>query len=213
LEIFATKIVQIKRLTKMPDIDQLYWEHRYKNSQTGWDIGYASPALTNYINQLESKNLRILIPGCGNAYEAEFLLENQFENITLIDIARPLVEQIEQKFAHSIAQNKLKVLHTDFFEHNGEYDLILEQTFFCAIPPQKRLGYAKKMHELLTPSGKLSGLLFDMPMLGEEPPFGGNRDEYMELFAPYFQIQTLEPCTNSIKPRAGRELFFVLRKT
>ena len=50
-----------------------YWTNRYSKAKTGWDIGYPSTPLKTYFDQLENKDLRILIPGAGNAYEAEYL--------------------------------------------------------------------------------------------------------------------------------------------
>ena len=87
----------------------------------------------------------------------------------------------------------------------------VEQTFFCALNPAERPAYAKKMSELLVPGGKVAGVLFDAEFEGG-PPFGGNREEYSRYFVPFFKIKTLERCYNSIKPRAGRELFMILEK-
>ncbi|GIV42652.1 MAG: hypothetical protein KatS3mg034_1962 [Vicingaceae bacterium] len=56
-----------------------YWEERWNKGETGWDIGYASPPLIEYAMQLEDKNKKILIPGAGNAYEAEFLVEKRIQ--------------------------------------------------------------------------------------------------------------------------------------
>ena len=39
------------------------------------------------------------------------------------------------------------------------------------------------------------------------PPFGGSFAEYRELFTPYFHIEIMEQCYNSIPPRVGNELF------
>ncbi|WP_315822136.1 hypothetical protein [Paraflavitalea speifideaquila] len=64
-----------------------YWDNRYQHQQTGWDIGYVSTPIKDYIDQLIHKDLAILIPGCGNSYEAEYLLQQGFTHITLIDIA------------------------------------------------------------------------------------------------------------------------------
>ena len=50
-----------------------YWTERYANNQTGWDFGYVSAPLKEYFDQLTDRSLRILIPGAGNAYEAEYL--------------------------------------------------------------------------------------------------------------------------------------------
>ena len=55
-----------------------FWTQRYEQNQTGWDIGEISRPLKEYIDQLEDKNLKILIPGAGNAYEAEYLFKQGF---------------------------------------------------------------------------------------------------------------------------------------
>jgi Thiopurine S-methyltransferase (TPMT) len=58
-----------------------YWTNRYNDQSTGWDIGYPSTPLKEYIEQLTNKNIHILIPGAGNAYEAEYLLEQELFGI------------------------------------------------------------------------------------------------------------------------------------
>lgn len=186
-----------------------YWDYRWQNNETGWDIGAASPPIVEYMDQYPDKNARILIPGCGNAYEAEWLLANDFKNITLIDIAPKAVENLKEKFRN---QPQIKILCADFFQHEGLYDLIIEQTFFCAIPRSRRLEYAAKTAALLSTQGKVIGLLFDKDFHQNHPPFGGNPIEYRKIFAPHFQIKTMEPSKNSIAPRAGSEVFFILKK-
>jgi hypothetical protein len=57
------------------ELNAVYWDQKYQNQETGWDIGTISEPLKCYIDQLEDKNIRILIPGCGNAYEAKYLIE------------------------------------------------------------------------------------------------------------------------------------------
>lgn len=185
-------------------LNDTYWSNRYQNQQTGWDIGTASEPIKEYIQQYNNKNTRILIPGCGNAYEAKFLIDEGFQNITLIDISKVLVEELQGQLAAYSQQ--VQIIHGDFFEHVGEYDLIIEQTFFCAIDPVLRKRYAEKMHELLVPNGKLVGVLFNRNFEGG-PPFGGTREEYLITFSPYFEIKKMDNCYNSIKPRANTELF------
>lgn len=68
-------------------LDQEYWNKQYTSNTTGWDLGKVSPPIKEYIDTLEDKNTSILIPGCGNTYEAEYLLEKGFTNVTVIDIA------------------------------------------------------------------------------------------------------------------------------
>lgn len=193
----------------------LFWETRWQNSQTGWDLGAAAPPLTAYADQipLPRRSLRMLIPGCGNAYEALYLLHAGFSNITLLDIAPTAVERIRQRLDAGFPnwENQLQLVCGDFFQISGPFDLILEQTFFCALDPARRPDYAQHMHELLAAGGSLAGVLFNRAFEGG-PPFGGDVAEYRALFQPFFRIKTMEPCYNSIAPRAGSEVFILLEK-
>ena len=189
-------------------LDADYWNNRYLGGQTGWDIGYASTPLKTYIDQLADKSLRILVPGCGNAYEVKYLLEQGFENVTVIDIAPALTAALEKELQVYLG-TKLRVITGDFFSLTGHFDLVLEQTFFCALDPALRKAYVQKMHMLLQPEGKLAGVLFNRHFEGG-PPFGGGLAEYQILFATYFDIKKMEPCYNSIDSRNSSELFIIL---
>jgi methyl halide transferase len=162
-----------------------YWSKRFQNQDTPWDAGAPTPPLQDFIDGLTDKHLAILIPGCGHAYEAQYLLEKGFTNVTVLDIASEPLEVLRQKLEEKGLQNKINLVNEDFFAHTGQYDLILEQTFFCA--------------------------LFDR-FFEDGPPFGGSEDEYRIRFSPPFKIKTLEPCLNSHPKRAGTELFIEFRK-
>lgn len=189
-------------------LDQEYWENQYKAKATGWDLGEVSPPIKAYIDSLENKNTAILIPGCGNTYEADYLLEKGFTNVSVIDIAPTLVENLKQKFANN---PNIQIILGDFFEHQGKYDLIIEQTFFCALPPTMRQKYVWKMHQLLADNGILAGLLFNRTF-EVSPPFGGSKQEYEALFKNAFVFLKMEKAENSVTPRANTELFFELKK-
>jgi SAM-dependent methyltransferase len=188
-----------------------YWSERYASHQTGWDVGDVSAPLKLYFDQLENKDIAILIPGCGNAYEAEYLLNKGFTNVSLIDISKTLTDQLQIKFEKFCSEGICTIIHGNFFTHEGSYDLIVEQTFFCALDPSLRQDYVRQMLRLLKPGGVLAGLLFNRNFEGG-PPFGGTREEYFELFRAHFDIKILEECYNSIGPRAGSELFVLLKK-
>ena len=66
------------------------------------------------------------------------------------------------------------------------------------------------MHALLKTKGKLIGLLFNVPLNKDKPPFGGNKKEYITYFEPYFNIKIMEPCYNSYSNRRGKEMFVQL---
>lgn len=186
-----------------------FWNHRWKSGLTGWDIGYASPPLVEYMSQYEDKSVSILIPGCGNSYEAENLLSKGFDNITLIDISEELTNRLRERFKKT---PQVKVIYEDFFNHVGQYDLILEQTFFCAQILERREEYVRHIASLLKRGGRLVGVLFNVDFGKEGPPFGGDENEYRKLFSGLFDIRVMSPCYNSIPPRAGSELFVVMVK-
>ncbi|MGB0431897.1 MAG: methyltransferase domain-containing protein, partial [Bacteroidia bacterium] len=168
-------------------LNEDYWSFRYQTDQIGWDLGVISTPLKQYIDQLENKSQSILIPGCGNAYEAEYLLNNGFKNVTLVDISNVLIEQLKERFYPDF-EGRLNLIHGDFFEISGQYDLIIEQTFFCALDPQLRNEYADKMNKLLVPNGKLVGVMFNRQFEKQGPPFGGTKDEYIEYFDHHFKL-------------------------
>jgi methyl halide transferase len=190
-----------------------YWSGRYHEKLTGWDIGYPSLPLKTYIDQLENKDIHILIPGAGNAYEAEYLFNEGFKNVFVMDISDIPLQNFKERVP-AFPQNQL--IHTNFFEHVDQYDLILEQTFFCSFPPTKanRQLYGKTMSDLLKPKGKLVGLWFEIPLIEDtdKRPFGGSKTEYLSYLTPFFEVKTFEKCHNSIEPRAGQELFGIFIK-
>jgi hypothetical protein len=189
--------------------DKTYWENKYLNNKTGWDIGYISTPIKEYTNQLKDKNISILIPGAGNGHEVEYLYHQGFKNITVIDIAEIPLKNLAEKIPDFPKKN---LINQDFFDHKNTYDLIIEQTFFCAIDPYLRHNYVAKMKSLLKDGGKLIGLLFDFELTNEGPPFGGSKKEYLTLFSKLFNIKTFEKSHNSIKPRKEREFFFIFER-
>lgn len=192
-------------------LDETYWSGRYQNDETGWDIGTVSTPLKEYFDQLTIKNIAILIPGCGNSHEAEYLLQQGFSNVTLVDISAVLCKKLEERLAPYL-HKELKIICGDFFEHQGQYDLIIEQTFFCALDPSLRKSYADTIYHLLKTGGKLVGVLFNRQFEGG-PPFGGSSNEYLSLFQDQFTIELMEECYNSITPRKDAELFVKLIKS
>lgn len=192
----------------MNELNAEYWSNRYQEGRTGWDIGYPSPQLIAIASQFP-KSTRILIPGAGNAYEAEELWKSGYVNTFVIDLALEPLKSLKQRVPEF---PQAQLLHGNFFDLDQPFDLILEQTFFCALDPTLRSAYIAKMAELLSEGGTLGGLLFNHPLTEVGPPFGGSEEEYSELFAQEFDIVNLEPSLLSIKPREGKEFFFQLRK-
>ena len=193
---------------EMMKLNKDIWNHRYKKQDIAWDLGEISPPIKKYIDQLENKNLKILIPGCGNSYEAEYLNKFGFKKVYLIDWAQKAIHDFGKRVPKF---PKSHLIVGDFFEHKGQYDLILEQTFFCAIQPELREKYVVQMKKLLAQKGELVGLLFNEKLFSNRPPFGGGKEDYQQLFSKYFNQFYMEKAKNSISSRKGRELFIKIK--
>lgn len=186
-----------------------YWDSFYTGSKIGWDVGYVSTPLKEYFDQLEDKNIRILVPGAGSGYEAEYLYEMGFHNTFFMDFSPNIVRQFKER-CPQFPQNQ--IITDDFFDHIGSYDLIVEHTFFSSFPVNYRNKLSQKVYNLLDDKGKYVGLVFNHHFNLGSPPFGATPDEYIQLFKPLFTFKIFETANNSIKPRRGREMFFVFVK-
>lgn len=191
------------------NLTEEFWDNRYKTHDIGWDLGEISPPLKAYIDQLTDTSIRILIPGGGNSYEAEYLFNKGFKNVYVLDLSETALGNIKSRVPHFPSH---QLLHKNFFDLEMTFDLILEQTFHCAIDPNLRTNYTIKMNQLLSEKGKLVGVLFNVPLNTDRPPFGGSKFEYLERFESKFKIKLMENAYNSHTSRDGRELFFILEK-
>ncbi|MBC8344027.1 MAG: SAM-dependent methyltransferase, partial [Bacteroidetes bacterium] len=112
----------------MKENSPAYWDKSYRSGhKIGWDIGYPSTPIKEYMDQLDDKSIKILLPGSGNGYEAEYLFKQGFQQVYYMDFAPTAVSNFKNRnpdFPES------QIIREDFFEHYGTYNLIIEQTFF-----------------------------------------------------------------------------------
>lgn len=192
-----------------PPLDAHYWEQRWQEADTPWDMGRVSPALRHYLDQHTTPDTRILIPGAGRAYEAVYLHQQGYTQVYVCDWADTAFGWLRQQ-APDFPEAHLLV--SDFFALKLEVDLVLEQTFFCAIDPALRSRYAQQVHQLLAEGGTLAGLLFATHFPFQGPPFGGTVDEYRAIFEPYFDIRQMSPSDHSISARKMTEIMVIMNK-
>ena len=190
------------------NFDEQYWTERYDAGKDGWDLGCISPPIKEYIDQLTNKDIKILIPGAGNSHEAEYIHNQGFTNLYVCDISNVPLDNLKDIVTTFPIDN---LIHGNFFEIQDEFDLVLEQTFFCALNPLLRQDYIEQMSKIIKPKGSLIGLLFSMEFDKEGPPFGGVINNYKAMFSKKFDIKVITPCTNSIESRMGSELFINMR--
>ena len=193
----------------MTRLNQDYWSKRYQMGTTNWDLGGPSRPIKEFTKSLRHKDAEILIPGAGNAYDAEFLWHEDFKNIFILDLVKAPLKQFKKRIP---CIDNSRLIHSNYFAHTGQYDLIIEQTFFCALAPNLRRNYVDHTHQLLKPYGLVAGVLFDFELSDKGPPYGGDFTTYYNLFKSKFHIRKMEPCYNSEPSRIGKELFFIFEK-
>ena len=170
----------------MTNLNKDFWKERYDTNQTGWDVGAITTPLKEYIDQIQNKNTKILIPGAGNSYEAEYLHKKGFTNVYVVDLVKKPLDNLLKRIP-SFPKNHL--IQGNFFELREQFDLIIEQTFYCALNPKLRDKYVSKAADLLHKKGKIIGLLFQFPLTEKGPPFGGSKEEYQNRFENLFHLK------------------------
>jgi len=157
--------------------DKAFWESKYHNSETGWDRGGHSPALSAWLEKLEP--CRILIPGCGRGHEVIELARRDFD-VVAVDIATPAIDHMQAE----LEKEKLTatLIHGDLFELDLEpFDAIYEQTCLCALQPEQRADYERWLYNHLKPDGQLLALFMQTDTEGG-PPFHCAVDDMKILF-------------------------------
>ena len=123
------RFIDLKQVMKEA---QQYWNNRYLEGNTPWDIGYPSTPLKEYADQLTTKDSRILIPGSGTGQEALYLMNNGFTNVYVIDISASAVKSLKKTIPAAYQDH---IILGDFFEHKGTYDSYTgTNIFLCAEP-------------------------------------------------------------------------------
>ena len=188
------------------------WQDHYDSNDLGWDLGQVAPPFVELWEKGKLPLCKVLVPGCGRGHEVIFLAENGFE-VTGIDFSEGAVTYL----GNALKKRNLKgrVLHQDFFSlddtHDGVYDLVIEQTFFCAISPRQRQDYVLKVSRMLKPGGMLVGLFYHTDKQGG-PPYNTTREDIETHFSENFEIQELDKTSLSSEQRKGKEWLGILKK-
>lgn len=189
------------------------WDDLWQQKLTPWDKNGPSLALKDAITDRPEvfgsaikdgsarTRKRALVPGCGSGYDVFLLASLGYDTYgldaapTAVDAAKKIQEEVatDERYAVHDAQvgrGEAKVLLQDFFKDDftaetegGDFDVIFDYTFLCALPPKLRPRWAKRMSQLLGPTGKL--ICLEWP-LGKDPkqggpPFGVTPELFLEL--------------------------------
>ena len=196
-------------------LDARFWEDRYQDNLTPWDLGGPAVPLVDFLASPQAPVTgKVVVPGCGRGHDALYLAEHGFE-VTGLDFAPSAVEYCRQEaHARGLADRAHFEQH-DLFRlppsFNASFDYAVEHTCFCAIDPALRPHYARVIHDILKPGGKLWAIFWAHNREGG-PPYRTSAGEVRRLFSPLFEIEQLEPVRRWHSRRNGDELWGVLTR-
>jgi len=185
-----------------------FWDLRYGARFAPWDAGKVPARLREFVAASPATK-RVLVPGCGSAWDVRFLAESGWDvlGIDFSDEALARAGEILGPLAG-------RVRHADFFAPiAGEpFDVVYERAFLCALPRRMWSGWAKRICEVVAPGGLLAGFFF----FGEGergPPFPlASTGELATLLEPAFMRIADEPVADSIAVFAGKERWQAWRR-
>lgn len=188
------------------------WRKHYDSGDCPWDLNDVAPPWRVLWEEKKLVPGKAIVPGCGRGHEVVFLAEKGFD-VTGVDFAEGAVQNCRD----ALSQRGLpgNIARENFFalgrEHHGVYDLLLEQTFFCAIHPSDRNRYVETAARTLKPGGLLAGLFYETGGEGG-PPFNTTRSDVIDHFSAEFEIESLAKTPHSHEQRKGKEWLGLLRK-
>ncbi|TDG08569.1 methyltransferase domain-containing protein [Paraburkholderia guartelaensis] len=180
-----------------------FWDERFARGFTPWDQAGVQRQFEVFATA--HPEAAVLIPGCGNAWEARWLAERG-RTVRAIDFAPAAVASARA----ALGQYADVVEEADFYAYTPPFTpaWVFERAFLCALPKAQRASYATRMAQLLQPGALLAGYFF----IGETPkgpPFAIARDELDALLTPYFTLADDQPVADSLPVFVGRERWLV----
>jgi SAM-dependent methyltransferase len=185
-----------------------FWDLRYGARFAPWDAGKVPARLREFVAASPAPR-RVLVPGCGSAWDVRFLAESGWE-VLGIDFSHEALAKAREILGPLAG----RVRHADFFAPlAGEpFDVVYERAFLCALPRRMWGDWARRMAQVVTPGGLLAGFFFFGA--GERgPPFPlASQAELDTLLTPTFARIVDEPVTDSIAVFDGKERWQMWRR-
>ena len=157
------------------------WESRYRDGATGWERPGLNPAFVAWRTSGALGPCRVLVPGSGRSPEPLALAEAGFD-VTLVDSAPAATAA--QRARLDRLHVRAQVVQADLLSWSPEapFEAIYDQGCLCALRPHVWSRYVARLHQWLSPGGRLF-ILFMQSTRGGGPPFHCSLEEMHQLFA------------------------------
>lgn len=176
------------------------WNERYLADDFPWDLGRPAAVVQSLaaraLGRAEGPK-RIIVPGCGRAWDVEALADRGHAVVGL-DVAPAALDPARRRIAARDLPGAVELVVGDVLVEPGRapdggdgFDGWVEHTCFCALDPAVWPRYVEAAYRRLVPGGALFGAFLHFE--GGGPPHGTNPDELRRLFEPRFEIEMLAP--------------------
>ncbi|MGZ3690688.1 MAG: class I SAM-dependent methyltransferase [Pseudobdellovibrio sp.] len=189
-----------------------YWTEIYNAEENpGWNLNQPAEAFKDMLPRLKLPKSRVLVLGAGEGHDAA-LFAQAGHVVTAVDFSKEAIARGQKKYGHL---SNLTFHESNIFdlpqEWNFSFDLVVEHTCFCAIPPEQRNNAVRLYRRLLHEEGQLMAVFFTMEKRSG-PPFGATEWEIRKRTEQGFHYLFWGRIRNSLEKRMGRELFVLAKK-
>jgi protein-L-isoaspartate O-methyltransferase len=191
--------------------DSAWWTNIYKEEvHPGWDIKVPHPAFVDTFPRMKQPRSRVMVLGSGEGHDAAYFSE-MGHLVTAVDFSEEAIARAKSHYGTF----PINFMQANAFQLPKNYDknvdIIVEHTFFCAIPPEKRNQLVHTWNRCLVHGGYLMGVFFvTEKRIG--PPFGASEWEIRERLKKDYHILFWGRWRQSPERRQGRELFVLAQK-
>lgn len=190
--------------------DPAFWDERFAKGFTPWDMHGVPAEFEAFFDAVarERGPCPVLIPGCGNGWEAGWLDQRGWP-VTAIDFSPQAVASARKALGAAAAV----VREADFFtfEPQPRCQILYERAFLCALPPRLRDAYGERAAALLPAGGLLAGYFFVDETRGG-PPFAITAEALDTLLSPHFERIEDRPSRAPLQVFGERERWQVWRR-
>lgn len=191
-----------------------FWDNCWQRESQPFHLAEAHSFLVKYLNQLFTKNEKILVPLSGKSLDLVFLSEqgyypvgvefnpkavNRFIHENQLEFSAQSFPLPDGKELTRYHDDTMEVWLADFFdfshEHAGKFKQVYDRAAFIALPDEMRSSYARHLQSLLADNATI--LLVTMDYQSDEmsgPPFHVTLDEIKQQF-PMGQLTELCRCS------------------